>query len=108
MSEWNRRVIIVVPAADRDRANGVAQTMQPVGGERTFTVGLSATGLEPWTHYWCSVALREAEWQAAQAQLAAFPGAGLLPWDMDGDPGLPDRELAARALRRPARQDTGA
>lgn len=49
-----RQVIIVVNAAQAAQANAAAKTVDIVGGEKTFNVGLSATGSEPWTHYWCS------------------------------------------------------
>ena len=46
------KCIFVVPAADKDGAN--AYTVSDMGAEGdTFTVGLSPTGLEPATHYWC-------------------------------------------------------
>jgi hypothetical protein len=59
----NRRLIIVVKAAAAAAANARAKELDSEGGERTFTVGLSTTGLPPVTHYWCSWQMDD-DWDA--------------------------------------------
>lgn len=51
------RLIIVVKAAEAQKSNDQAKTVDRAGGERTFTIGLSPTGEGPPTHYWCSWAM---------------------------------------------------
>jgi hypothetical protein len=47
------RILFVVPANLRVAANNTFKTsLDTLGGERTFTVGLSATGNNPVSHYW--------------------------------------------------------
>ncbi len=48
------RLIVVVSAAVAATANARAKLIDTVGGEYTFTAGLSADGRAPASHYWCS------------------------------------------------------
>lgn len=74
-TEYTRRVLIVVPAPDRERAHEEALALDRHGGGRTFELALSATGELPATHYACCAALREATFATVQALVsAAFPG----------------------------------
>lgn len=59
----DRRLTIVVTAAIAAVANARAKEVDTVGGERTFTEGLSLTGLPPATHYWCSWQMDD-DWDA--------------------------------------------
>lgn len=63
-SLYEKRVIIVIPAAERDAENTwVKENVDPDGGEKTFRVPLYSnpdiSGNA--THYWCSWAVNEAE-----------------------------------------------
>lgn len=64
MGEYTRRAIIVVPAARQAEANAKAALLDTEGGSRTFIVGLSSTGEEPATQYWCSAAAKPEHWDA--------------------------------------------
>lgn len=107
MSQYTRRAVIVVTAADRDQANQDALAYAPEGGDETFRVGLSPSGALPATHYWASTACREAVWQAfvtAEAVQAAR-GASRTRWLFDGLTTTPDDVLAALGLARLAVSD---
>ena len=77
MTAYTRRLIIVVTASAAGAANARAKEVDPEGGERAFTAGLSPTGEEPATHYWCSWAVREDEDSSLYAKLAAAVAAGM-------------------------------
>lgn len=49
----SKRLTIIVSAAVAQQANIEAKRIDTDGGERTFTVQLSASGNLPATHYWC-------------------------------------------------------
>ncbi len=66
---YTKRLIIVVSAAAAAVTNARAKEIDSEGGEQTFTVGLSATGKEPITHYWCSWAMSDNEHDAMQQKL---------------------------------------
>lgn len=101
MTEYTHRVLIIIPAASRDAANAAAvQLTANTADAFTFTVGLSPNGVEPITHYWCSVALREADYQAVQQMKAAFTGSEVIDWNMDHEPTKPDEVLASLGLMR--------
>ena len=54
MTAFVRRVTLVVEAADQAAANQQAATLDPdTGGDKTFSIALSATGANPPTHYAC-------------------------------------------------------
>lgn len=96
-----RRALIVIALTDRDRANVDAQTWDPVGGSRTFTVELSPTGLTPATHRWCSWAMPDADFLACRAKFASleYPLAHFEEWDMDSNRQRPGALLAALGLK---------
>jgi len=56
-----KRMIMIVTADEKDAANAEAQKYDRIGGDKTFSVGMSATGEEPWTHYWCSWLMDEGD-----------------------------------------------
>jgi hypothetical protein len=75
---YTRRLLIVIPAAQRAAANAAAKVVDPEGGERAFTVGLNTSGrdADAISHYWCS-------WQMTPAQetqlRAEFQARGVTP-----------------------------
>lgn len=102
MSVYPHHPLIIVRAADQDRANQAAHFL---GGDPadlfTFEQPLNGTGLpiDPPTHYWCSPALTEADYQKVQALIPQFSGATVQDWDGD-DPDVPEALLARLRLRR--------
>ncbi len=47
------RIHIIIPASKRDACNNWMKThVDKIGGDKTFRIGLSATGNAPATHYW--------------------------------------------------------
>lgn len=50
MSDW-ARMYLIVPAELQEWANGQAELLDTDGGADSFSVPLSADGLEPATHY---------------------------------------------------------
>ena len=73
-SLYTRRAIIVTPASLAPQANAGAKQndLDPVGGEKTFTVPLSATGSLPATHYWCNWQMTPDHWDAAQTRIKSL------------------------------------
>lgn len=64
---YTRRLVLVVTAAERDRAVGDLLAAVPDAGLEQFTAGLVPTGSAPGTaptHYWSS-------WQMTEAELAS-------------------------------------
>lgn len=70
---FTKRGIIIVSAAVVAAANQAALQLDPVGGQFTFTVGLSADGQEPISHYWCGAGFTDGGWEQVQQLAAAFP-----------------------------------
>lgn len=74
MTQYTRRLIIVCNAAVAAAANNAANqddTRDGGDGSRTFTVGLSADGSAPATHYWCGWSLKPAMATAIATRLRA-------------------------------------
>lgn len=104
-TEFTKRALIIVPASSVGSANLAAQQLDPVGGEQTFTVGLSADGNEPVTHYWCSVAMTVEQFAAVQQlQSSEFPDAVIVEYDLDLEPGRPNQVLQSSGLQRIAEE----
>lgn len=93
------RVIVIIPASRRGSGNRAAKRYDRVGGERTFTIGLSKTGAAPATHYWMSGVVDRAA-KAVLDGVAGVIGAHIELWDIAADPGRPDALLRARGLKR--------
>lgn len=53
MSTYTERLLVVIPESRKRQAEAVALTADPSTEGDTFTVGLSPTGSEPATHFWC-------------------------------------------------------
>jgi hypothetical protein len=111
-TRYTERVLIIVPAADVERANLKAKEFDSEGGEHTFTVSLSPTGEEPATHYVACTAMRAAVGVQVRGIVAAeFPGAQVLPCSVDEPEAQPERVLGQVLLRpvsavRPTPTDT--
>ena len=96
----SQRVLIVIQAADKDAANALAKAqIDPVGGEKTFSIGLSLSGAEPPTHYWCSTLMPDGGAVLGNF-LGQFPRALVSGYDADADPGFPQRVLAGLGLQQ--------
>ena len=92
------RFLIIIAVEDRDQANAFAKVqLDQVGGQNTFSIGLSASGKEPVTQYWCS-ALFNAGSECVAALQAAFPSASIQTYDADADPSFPRRTMEALGL----------
>src|SRR5215212_7270182 len=100
MTKYTQRVLIVVRAPDGATANEAAKKFDPMGGRLTFTVGLSPTGENPPTHYWCSGQLRPETWQTVQGMKGGFVGSTFLAFDPESEKGKPDVVLAQLGLKR--------
>jgi hypothetical protein len=70
---YTRRLLCVIPASQQAAANAAAKVVDPVGGERTFTVGLNASGrdTDAPTHYWCSWQMTPEQETQLRAEFAA-------------------------------------
>lgn len=95
----DRRLIILVTAEIAAQANARAKELDAEGGERTFTVGLSATGAAPATHYWCNWGLTGSGDAAVRSRLGALVDAGSAKV-FDGNSRAPESVLAEVGLRR--------
>jgi len=92
--------ILVIEAADRGRANQVALLLDPEGGARTFTAGLSANGEEPASHYWCATTVSAEVWgRLLTLWSEQFPSAKVVEWFTDFEPNRPARLLEELGLR---------
>lgn len=99
MGLYSKRLIIVVNANAKTQANTRGKEVDTRGGEHTFTVGLSVTGKEPATHYWCSWAMRDDEKSAVEMKLALAEFSGKVQI-FDGKRFTPEEVLAATGLQR--------
>jgi hypothetical protein len=99
MSQYPRRVLIIIPAEYQAVANQAALGFDETGGDRTFTVGLSADGQEPATHFWASIQMREETFQGVSQLLPAqFPQAVMIEYNLDTERGRPGELLAEMGL----------
>lgn len=99
MTLYVKRLIIVVTEALASDANARAKEVDTVGGEHTFSVGLSLTGRPPATHRWCNWALTTREHDRLLARLKTSIDAGLTRV-FDGLTTTPDDVLRAVGLKR--------
>ena len=96
----SQRVLIVIQAADKDAANAFAKAqIDPVGGDKTFSIGLSESGAEPPSHFWCSTLMPDGG-SVLGNFLGQFPLALVSGYDADGDSGFPQRVLAGLGLQQ--------
>jgi hypothetical protein len=96
---FTRRAIIVIPAARLGQANNLAAQVDTGGhGDKTFRgLGLSATGVAPATHYWCSWQLTQADWTSLSAK---FPDGSLGIRYFDADLFNSEQVLTTLGLQR--------
>src|SRR5687767_4331326 len=75
MTDYLHRFTVIIPAASKDAFNNyIKNNVDSVGGERTCTIGLSASGSAPATHYWSSIALTNQELLKIAQRLAILAG----------------------------------
>jgi hypothetical protein len=97
----NVRYLIIILAADKVAINTVAKAeLDTKRGERTFSIGLSATGKAPVTHYWCSSVFSDAKTANVLALKDQFPNSDVLAYDADKDPKFPGRLIATLGLKQ--------
>jgi hypothetical protein len=95
------RYLVILPAADQAQANVLAKSeFDSDGGEKTFSIGLSATGQAPATHYWCSALFFRTGPERLLAAKALFPDSLVLDYDGATDPGFPQRTIAGLGLKQ--------
>lgn len=92
------RLIIVAPLAKRAAANVETKKVDAAGGDKTFDAGsLSASGVAPATHSWCSWAMTDAE----LAALSVTFKDGVNGYRVfDGNKTTSDEALVACGLKR--------
>lgn len=97
----NARFLILILAGDKVAINTVAKAeLDTKRGERTFSIGLSATGKAPVTHYWCSSVIAEAKTERVTDLSVQFPNAKVHAYDANNDPKFPGRLLAQLGLKQ--------
>jgi len=71
---FTKRAIIVIAAGLKAEANRRAKEseLDPTGGDKSFTIGLSASGDEPATAYWCNWSMTQAQWDRAKSRFQAM------------------------------------
>ena len=95
-----KRIIFIIAAADLARANAQAKaSFDRRGGERTFTTRLSATGVEPATHFVCAGLLNDDDYTAVKSLLVTYPGASLVDWQDNAGAAKGKDTLAALGLQ---------
>ncbi len=99
MTQYTRRAIVVVTADVATIANTQTKKLDTLGGERTFTVGLSASGVAPATHYWCSWQLTPAQYTQLGTLLTTITGQAKA-WLFDGATTTPEQVLTIMGLNR--------
>ena len=108
MTKYIRRIIVIVTAADRDAANAQAAMVDPdTGGGSTFLVPLSASGMDPPTHYAADTLVTlETLGQIEGMQATSFPTATIHRGhnEYDDEPGITrytfDEVLIERELEK--------
>jgi hypothetical protein len=103
-TKFTRQLLIIIKVADQQAANIAATQLDDGGaGQFTFTVPLNATGSpdDAPTHYWCSAAMREDQFQIVEYMKAKiFPDAVVVEYDGDDEPNRPDEVLKELGLQR--------
>ena len=95
------RFLIIIPSAVKGSANTVAKAQLDLKrGERTFSIGLSATGKPPVTHYWCSSVISDEVKEKVVALPDLVPSADIRAYDANNDPKFPGLLLASLGLKQ--------
>ena len=84
-TKYIHHLLVVIPASYLNRANKLSLDVDPVGGDKTFTVGLSKDGSMPATHYWCSTSATDEGYTKIQGllELAKSEGTDVIIEDLD-------------------------
>lgn len=94
---YTSRLIIVIQAGDKDAANAIALQTDPSAGT-TFSVGLSATGNLPFTHYWCNWSMTASQDTDIRGRLNALINTGRVKL-YDANVFTPEQVLTELGLR---------
>jgi len=113
MTEFTRRVILIVSAEDQDAANILGESFDPdIGGSETFLSPLSATGEPPATHFACGTSMTPATLAQVEATKAeSFPTGKIYRGvhELDDEEGVErytfDQALADAVLQRITQED---
>lgn len=99
------RAFIVIEAKDLESANALAlSTFDPVGGGKTFTVGLVPAGSSegaPFTHYITSSEFEDEKWALIPGLSVNFTGSYYEAYDLLLHPNRPWDYCTSVNLRRP-------
>lgn len=95
--------LIIIAASVQLEANAAAkQHFDPVGGDKTFTLGLvTPPATNTVTHYWTADRMEPANRGMLNVMVTKPPFAGnvqVFDYDADADPGFPDRKFAELGL----------
>ncbi len=89
MTEYTKRVIIIVTAGQANAANAQAKLVDTGGGEFAWTARLSPDGLEPASHLWCNWQMKPSDFDSLIALLAEIPGHNEQVFELDSpDPAI--------------------
>lgn len=92
-----RRYVVIVPTRWQGAANAWAvRYYDPRGGAETFSVGLSADGSNPPTHYWAGLDVDEEQERSLLVLRDTLPGVIVSPYGISS---------AAAAHLRPTGED---
>jgi len=80
MTNFTRRLLILIPASRRTAFNTWINNNIDLTGGDWFYMPLSTTGSDPATHYWASAALRETQLGLIMRQLATMASITLPDW----------------------------
>jgi len=91
-------LIVVIQAQLQAAANAKALELDTLGGDRTFTQGLSPSGALPATHYWCDWTMLPGEEVPLRGKLANV-GSGNKVRVYNGKTTTPEQVLALTGLK---------
>ena len=75
MTKYTKRVIVIITKGQAIAANAKSKEVDTIGGEFTWTVGLSPNGKGNPTHYWCNWQMLPSEFDELHQELDdAIPG----------------------------------
>ncbi len=89
MTDYTKRVVIVVTGGQLVAANAQAKLVDVLAGEFTWTVGLSPSGDLPATHFWCNWQMMPDQFVTLESLLALIPGHNEQIFELDSfDPAI--------------------
>lgn len=90
VSNFTKRVLIVIPVNYLIVANIIGKQLDYPDAGDMFTIGLSAGGSEPITHYWASTRLTEEQFELInQIKETQMPDADIVEFDDETEPNKP-------------------